>query len=480
MKRRGKLTLSCWAAGTAVVLSLMGNVAFSRQSPALGPAQIVIPSASITDLFATARPHLEAVLAAQLSTVPKFRAVSLDQQLTTPDDDLDAFLRWHFPSLEGHTLTRTRQIACQIVGKATVAQYDNRDDTIMVVLDNMREIAAWEPSLANVNSAAFLQLDLVHEAVRRHLDHRFHIAKLRQACLDAEEDDALQAAIEGQTQAVTHAVAARLGTEAVFPLLAARYLKVPDEAPDSSIEAVSQKALHARYSAAVHGMLFAEAVAATGTRDPAGLIFSRLPRQMTVIGQPQRWLQACEKKEADLAAVLKPLENALPAAQWQPGQQTWTPSMFTQAATLLGAPPEQAEKIGKTWYEGRSLVWSGRSHPEYQVALSVARHITDAGARAHFGFAIDLARQQETKSPNTCGPALRVIESKSAAVRTAGFDEAVRNDKVISFGGGDPMPVSQLLARCGNTVIEYTCYGQRGDPALAERLLQEVRKSTPR
>ena len=58
-----------------------------------------------------------------------------------------------------------------------------------------------------------------------------------------------------------------------------------------------------------------------------------------------------------------------------------------------------------------------------------------------------------------------------------GFDEVARNDKRITFGNVEPIPVSMLLARAGNVVVECTMHGQEADLALASRLLQEVRRT---
>ena len=396
MQHRGK-----WNAFTgvgagviALALALAGGVAISQQpaAPTLQSPKALDP---LADLFEKARPSLEEALGTKLDFLPQFRAIAAGQLLTTADEDLDAHLRWHFPALQGQTLARTRQIARQIVAAATVAHYVEGQVIILVALDNLPRIAAWDEALAQVNSEAFLQLALVHEVMRWHLDQRFQLGKLRAGCHDAEEFDALQAIVEGRAQAVTRAVARRQGSEAAFGVLALRYLRVPDEAPDASLKAVSQTALHGRYRAGIQGMAFFDVIGQAGLRDAEGLVFAQLPRQMAVVAQPQRWVEAANKKQPDLAAVLEPLESALPAAEWQPEQQTWTPAMLRQAAALLGAPPNQAEKIAATWYEGRSLVWTQRTHPERQVALSVVRHDNEAGACAHFGFAADLERKQD-------------------------------------------------------------------------------------
>jgi hypothetical protein len=109
------------------------------------------------------------------------------------------------------------------------------------------------------------------------------------------------------------------------------------------------------------------------------------------------------------------------------------------------------------------------------VALTVVRHESAAAARSYFGFAVDLQRKQDVLKPGSCGSAIRVVESQSTAMQLEGFDEAVRNDKKIQFGAGEPMAVRLLLARAGDLVVECSWHGVAPEPGLAERLLQAVR-----
>jgi hypothetical protein len=462
--------MNCWRKWAAVALTTMCVVGLIRL-PQAAIGQSGHPSTLLDELFEKARTPLEEALGDKLAFIPHFQSGSSKEVLATPDAHLDAFLHWHYPNLEGAAQSRTCSIIHQIVGKANIAHHDEGTNIIEVLTDNLSVISSWDEALAEVHSNQFLQLALIHEVVRCHLDSRFHLSKLRAACRDAEEWDALQAIVEGRALAVTRDVASKLGSESVWPLLAKRYLHVPDDAPDAAIKTISQTALHARYRAAMQGIVFFDGLAAAGVRDPEGFVFAHLPQQMTVIAQPACYVDALIKKQPNLAAVLGPLESSLPAAEWQLQRQSWTPAMLAQVAALVEASPERAETVGKTWYEGRSLIWTKRDNFASQVALSVVRHNGTAGARAHFGFAVDLERKQEMQMPNTCGPTLRIIESKSTAPRLSGFDEALRNDKRVSIAGADPIPVSQLLARAGDLVIECTIHGHISDPALAERLV---------
>jgi hypothetical protein len=444
----------------------------------------------LTELFAESKPHLEQALGARLDFAPRFKPVTTAELAGMAEPELEAHVHWHFPQLHGATLTRTMQFALQIVASATVAHYLERGDEIVVAAENLPKIATWDDTLTGANSEAFLQLCLVHEVVRCHLDRRYQLARLRAGCHDAEEFDTLLALVEGEAQALTQHVASKLGSAAIFPLLARRYLHVPDQAPDPSIKAVSQTALHGRYRACVQGKdfferleMFAERRAFRATAGAAPveieqLVFAHLPRQLTVIAKPDRWQQGVSASQPDLAVALAPLQRILPASEWQSLQQTWTPAMLVQVTNMLGAPAERAERVARTWYEGRSLVWTNRKQPGRQVALTVVRHDNEAGARAYFGFAVDLQRQQDTLPPGTCGPAIQIVESKSTSVHLDGFDEAVRNDKKTVYGNMEPIPVSLLLARAGDLVIECTWHGQEADRELASNLVQGVRANS--
>ena len=463
-----------------VALVVVGVAALSRvvtsQQPAPPPPPTPNPYA---ELFDKARPHLEAVLGGlgdlgdPLDAVPHFSAATPGQVQRLPDPDLEAHLHWHFAHLQGQTLEQTRQVARQVVASATIAQYVEGQDIITVAPDNLERIATWDESLAAVKTPALVQLALVYEAVRYHLDRRYNLAKLRADCRDAEEYHALQALIEGRAQAVTRQVAQRLGSQSLFPLLAQRYLHVPDEAPDPGLRAASQTYLQGLNRACVLGTKFWQELEQAGIRPDVA--FTRRPRQMTLITRPQAWMRALDANRPDLASVLAPLEGTLPAAQWLPIQQTWTPAMLGQVAALFGAPRERVDKVAATWDEGRTLLWVQRTHPERQVALSVVRHENAAAARAFFGFAVDLQRKQDSLPPGTCGPALQVIESKSMPVHLEGFDEAAQNEKQIQLSGGPVVPVSLLLARSGDLVVQCTWHGATADPKVAEGLVQAVR-----
>jgi hypothetical protein len=464
MQRPGK-----WIILALVVLGggLVTRVVVS-QPPAPPPAA----ASTFANLFQEARPHLEAALGHPLDFEARFSAATVEQLQRVPDPDLDAHLHWHFAHLQGPTLERTRQVARQIAAKAVIAQYVEGKDVIVVVPDSVDSMAGWNESLAPVKTPAFIQLALVGELVRWELDRRYHLAQLRAECHDAEEFHALHSIIEGRIQSVTQQVAAKLGSQALYPLLAQRYLRVPDDAPDPGLRTASQTYLQGCNRACVQGANFFKTLEEAGVREES--VFARRPRQMTMVTRPQAWLRAFQANRPELERVLQPLESSLPADRWQASQQTWTPAMMGQVAALLGAARERVDKIATTWDEGRTLVWVERQHPDHQVALSVVRHESAAGARAAFGLVVDLQRQQDTSPPGTCGPLMQVIASKSKAAHLEYFDEAACFDKQIRFGSGQPIPVSLLLARAGDLMIECTWHGATVDAELSRRLVRAV------
>jgi hypothetical protein len=433
------------------------------------------PLNPLDDLFENARPHLEAVLGVKLESAPKFQSVSQAELAQAPDYDLEAFIRWHFPHVQGETLARTRQIARQILARAAVAQYAENEGIIRVAPDSLAKIASWDVNLGRVNSDEFLQLALVCEVVRMHLCQRYDIGKLRGSCHDGAELDAVETIIEGRIQAITEKVAEALGSSKVFPLLAARYLRVPDDAPDPLLKAVSQTALHAKNRACVEGMQFFAALRNGGMTQPEQAVFAHMPRQRSVIAHPVSWMRNVANGRADMVAAMRTLATCVPEIDWQLAEQSWTPEMLAQAASLFGAPPERVEKIGETWFDGRTLVWTNRRYPDQIIALSAVRHETVAGARNHFGFAMEMQRKQDTAAGVTCGLPLRIVESKSVPIHLEDFDEAIQNDKRIGIGEGTLVPVSMLLARKGELVVELNFHGQAPEAGMADRLMRAIR-----
>jgi hypothetical protein len=87
---------------------------------------------------------------------------------------------------------------------------------------------------------------------------------------------------------------------------------------------------------------------------------------------------------------------------------------------------------------------------------------------------VDLEHNQNILPASSCGPTIRIVESKSTAAKLPGIDEAMRTDKRIAFGSTEPKAVSDIVARTGNLVVECTWQGRGADSALAEQLIQAL------
>jgi hypothetical protein len=465
MGHRGN-TGRCWL---AVALLGLGAGGAAAQHPA---------AVKVQELFEQARPHAEAVLGARLERAPQFRCVSADEYQRQPDPDLEAYLRYRYGKTGADAFARAVEVTRYVAAGAAVARHAEGTDVIFVLPENLAAIASWDPGLKGANSLAFLQLALVHETMRMVLDSRYHLAKMRGDCRDAEEFLAFQAVVEGRAHWLTMEVARKMGTARTFPLLSRCLLHVPDTAPDPALRAMSQTALRQRCWALTAGAEFFNRLHDKRLADAERRAFTRPPRQLRWIEKPDLYIRAEQSNRRDLAAVLRTLEPALPANEWAAAQQAFTPAMVKQVGALL-LEKQRAERAVGTWDEGRSLVWVSRQDARRQVAVSVVRHETAAGARSYFGFAVDLQRKQDALTEKCPGPKIRVLDSKATSLKIAGADEAVRNDKRMLYGeGSEPIPVSMVLARSGDVVVECSWHGLSAEPEWAERVVQAVLSGT--
>src|SRR5262245_36181331 len=70
-------------------------------------AQVQHPGAArVPELFAQARPHLEAALGEKLEHVPEFRVLTAEEFQRLPDAELEASLHWLFPELKDEAFTK--------------------------------------------------------------------------------------------------------------------------------------------------------------------------------------------------------------------------------------------------------------------------------------------------------------------------------------------------------------------------------------
>ncbi len=453
-------------------LFLAAALLLGRVSQAL--AQLTPPKAD--DLFATVRPHLEAVLGKRLQSLPDFRAVPSADLAALPDALLDIQLSWQYPDLEPAARDRTRKAATATLRGATVASLVEGSNTILFAPENARRIAGFDESLAKADSVAFLRLALVHETTRWLLERQYDLPKRRAACRDSEALVALQAVVEGRCQWVTRQVARLLGDEATFALLAEAYHRAPDAVGDGTVRVLSRDVLDRRHWCYVRGLGFFAYLDEQGIKDAEARAFVHAPRQVAWIERPQMYLRSEQLHLADLAEILSRLEGALPASEWRAAQQPWTPGMLKQVAALLGEQ-QRVEKVAEGWDAGRLLMWSSREHPGRQVTLGLLRFQDAAAARAYYGLALDLQRKQDELLSAACATRACVVESRTEVLHLVGADEAMRAEKRVRVGEhAEPTTITLVWARAGERVVEFSWHGQPCDTAWAQRMLDLILK----
>jgi hypothetical protein len=314
----------------------------------------------------------------------------------------------------------------------------------------------------------FLKLALIHETVRYALDSRYDLAKLRQACQDAEEWFALEAFIEGRAQWVTRQIARRLGKEEFFPLLADRFLHVPDQHTDPALRTISQSVVHRRQWAYEKGLAFFEYVGNQGLGDVEKQALSKPPKLTKWIEEPELYVKALKGKRPDLATILTRLEKipprVPPPGDWKCQQQSYSAEMMSQAAALF-ADKNLLEKIADSWQEARSLVWTDGGR---QVAVSLVRFQTPAAARAYEALILDIQRQRE----EIASGAMRSIKSQAKIVGMPGLEENVQNDLEATIIHSKPIiPKSPVPPDC---VLEITWFGMDADTLWAEQVVSSL------
>ena len=444
------------------------------------------------------RPVVEQMLGYQLPRVPR---LFVPEPPIYPDGhEIVLHLRSRFPHLNDHGYSEAVKDVLAVHQQTVIARYmlrgnqawQSSDVASMAIFpsnhlrmarwvdslkanraDNGKQDAEWHDGLRGTASLDFVKLAAVHEIVRYALDSRYQLSRAREACGEADEWFALQAIIEGRAQFVTQRVAKHLQLDALFPLLAARYLYVPDVSPDPGLRAISQSVVRQQHWAYSQGLAFWAHLESQGKADEKA-VFANPPRQPRMIEQPEAYLRQVAAQRPDLRTVLANLEPQHAAREWASTQQPWTPEMCIQVAGLLNEK-SRAEKIVQGWQEGRSLIWSWKNAPECQVALSVVRYESEAGARGYFGFALALQRKRDELSNQPCGLPLKVIDSRSSNPDLSGADEAIFFAKKMQYMNSNQTLSSHLLLlRQGDRVIEFTWYGLAADTAWAQRILSAL------
>jgi hypothetical protein len=455
------------------LLVLAGEVVDGQESAKVADADPVVWLDQV-------RPKVEEVLGYKLPASPRLQLIGAAQLRSVPDADVATHLRWRFPHLKEDAFGRALDDASAVNNAATVARLMEGSNVIFVCPENQSKLARWDPSLQEAAGPEFLHLALIHETVRYALDSRYDLKKRRDSCRDSEEWLTLETLVQGWSHLVTRRLSRQLGLERSFPLLAERYLHVPDVSPDPGLRLMSQSAVRQRFWACTQGCEFFKHLEQLGMADMEKRVFSNPPRVLKWISRPDLFARAEREHRPDLSATLEQLKAALPASDWSLAPQEWTPAMVIQAAGLLGEQ-HRAERVVASWDEGRSLVWTQKTNPARQIAISLVRLETAAAARAYFGFAVELHRKRDQLSNNPCGLPLRVIDARSHTVSLRGVEEAVVNDKKLQPANSSALITSRvLLAHVGDRVIEITWHGTPGDLAWAQQVLEVLQAGVSR
>jgi hypothetical protein len=180
-----------------------------------------------------------------------------------------------------------------------------------------------------------------------------------------------------------------------------------------------------------------------------------------------------EDQTSELARTLARVERATASADWTTSQQAWTALMLQKAAALLGEQ-KRGEQVARGWEDGRVLTWTPKSRPDCQVGVAIVRFRDVADACAYFGLAVDLQRKQDELLG---GDGSRVIDSRSSATPIRGADEtACCNRRLQLPGSSAAVIVSQMWARTGNQVIEFSWNGMTADTVWVQRVFELIGK----
>jgi hypothetical protein len=299
--------------------------------------------------------------------------------------------------------------------------------------------------------------------VKYALDVRYDLTRRRAACRDAEEWFALQAIVEGRAQEVTRKLALDAGMEKAFPRLADRFLHAADVALDPGLRTTSQSAMRQLHWAYTRGRQFWAYLEEQGVKDAEKEVFAHPPRLTQWIENPELYVRARKDGRRDLATIMSGLERLLPAGDWTPAQQAWTPRMVIQASEAFG-DKALAEKRVEGWQEGRTLVWTSRRNSGRLVSVSVARFQNPTAARAFLNFTVDLERKADEK--------LGITKSSCRALAVKGADEAVLSERTMQN-----LAIAVLRLRRQDQFFELSWYGAPADVvAWAEELLRIAAK----
>jgi hypothetical protein len=391
-----------------------------------------------------------------------------------PAWETTTYLSWRFPALQGAERQQVFTIACQAEALATVARHVEGTDIIAVVPDNLPVIAGWDAELREADSRAFLQLELVHAAVRLALEKKYALLDRKFDAHSLEELRIAQAVQEGRAQWLTWQVARRLGTESVYALMAERWLHVPDPSPDPQHRAASQTALQQKNWAYLRGKSFFEALANGNMNDVERIALEQPPRLVEWLEQPALYEQHQLDGTADFRRVFAALAEHNGFPQRKAEQQPFTPNMIKQVAAMFQVE-KRPEPFVAAWRDGRTLVWTDTGDAGKYVAASAVRFASEQAAQSYFGFAVDLQRKRDEFSGKPGPLPGRVVDSQYQELSWPGVVEGMRNDKTVALAAGAPaQKTTVVLCRCGSVVVEINWCGFAPDLNWAQQVIQTV------
>jgi hypothetical protein len=439
-------------------------------------------------LLAAAAAHINEILGVKVVVAernsvkaPKLEFLSMADFRHAPDADVDALVHLHFPQLAGKALERAQEAARDACARVALARYRPGTDAIAIAvpLDD-RRIATWSPVALpdppELASERMLQLALVHEVIRLHLDRQHswheHLSKSH----NEEENQVFRALVAGRALQLTERVADRLGSVFYSDLLAQRYRVVPDEGPDPERLTVVRAAIFQdRFRAATDGKALFAYLASQNVENPEKVAFTQPPHQAFWIERPELYVKALRGQIPGLREVLSKVAPAPPRYQAMP--QPLTPDMVREAAAMF---KEQArvEPLLRTWEEGHALVWVAPGDPS-QIVLSVTRFSSPEAARAYHGFAIDLQRKRDEQMSSNCTGTCRVLESKCENADITGATAATRWTKKMQVGNAAPVATNMLYVLAGNLIIEIDGFRVDPDPGWTQRAVDAILGAYP-
>ncbi len=418
-------------------------------------------------------PLLQEVSGYKLPKDVEARPVSSQELVQLPEWELKALIAWKFPNQSRDIQTKAYNVTHHLSCQMSVARHVKGTNIILVASENQKRIAKWDKSLHTADSPQFLTLALAHELALYVLESKYQLLDKKYDPDNLEDLEILQALREGHAQWITWQIAQRLGLEAHFPLLANRFLHVPDHSLNPQLQAISQKVFLHRYMVYLKGFQFCYLLDRK-KREALGRVFANLPRNWQQIESPDLYLEALNSPQTDIRSLLLDIEKRFSPPKWQPRYQSWTPKMVQQVANTLGME-NRAQNVLVEWEDGRSLLWTNPQNPGQFVALTLVRFRSEEGAQNYYGLGIDLQRERDKHLARPQGASLRLINTRNTSINLPGVKSALRNDKTLQVAGAKQILHSTIvLAQEGDLVVELSFQDVTPDEEWMHRVVEAI------